>query len=243
MFGEEGEWGGFGDCDVCELSGERFGGVEYDDVVGCGSGDELGVVVVFGGVEVGFFAGAFDEYFKGLSDKSFVVLCGDGVLDFKKSHVTLLLCLQRDGVDEVDVCAGSGAGRVFEDEDVFVTGLLDEVGRCGEIFIGFAGKAHDEVARDCDIADDMSCAVEEVEILFCGVAAIHGFEDCVGAGLGGDVEVGADFGDIGHCAEGGIVEGDGVAGDETNPVDAVDLGGHFEEVCECICPVACGICV
>lgn len=192
---------------------------------------------------MGFFACAFDEHFKRLSDKSFVILCGDGVLDFEQPHVTLLLCFQWDCVGEFNVGAGARAGRVLEDEDVFVAGFLDEVDGCGEILIGFAGKAHDEVARDCDIADDVSCAVEEVEILFCGVAAIHGFEDCVGAGLGGDVEIGADFGDIGHCAEGGIVETDGVAGDETNPVDAFDLGGHFEEVGEHVCSVAGGICV
>jgi len=60
-FGEKGEGGGFGYSHADELSSQGFGAVEdYYPVFG-GAGDELGVVWVFGFIEVGFFTWAFDE--------------------------------------------------------------------------------------------------------------------------------------------------------------------------------------
>lgn len=52
---EQGQGRGFRDFYLCKLAREGLWGVENDYPVVCGSADELGVIVVFCPIEVGFF--------------------------------------------------------------------------------------------------------------------------------------------------------------------------------------------
>ena len=97
-FCEQGQRSGLGDFDLCELTGQGLGTIEDDDVVVRGAADELGVVLVFGLVQVRLFAGALDEDFHGLAQEAFVVLIGDLADDFQQLNIALLFDLGRDAV-------------------------------------------------------------------------------------------------------------------------------------------------
>ena len=150
---------------------------------------------------MGLFAGAFDEYLESAVLELFVELFADLVLDLEEVIVSLFLDFVVDSVGEFFVGGCAGAWRVFEDEAVFVLCFSDEVDGGVEIFVGFAGEAYDEVAGNGNVRDDVSCTVEKIQIFGGGVVAVHGFEDTVGAALGGHVEVAADFGVVGHDGE------------------------------------------
>lgn len=163
-------------------------------------------------------AGGFDEDFDGLADELVVEGVGDAVLQGEQVVVAETF----HGVGNVVLIAfggeGAGARRVLEDETVFVLGLFDEAAGEGVIFVGLGGEADDEVAGKLDappiLGEDRAGAGEEVEVGLDGVAAIHQFEDAVGAGLGGDVEIAADAWRCGHNVENVVAEVGGVAGDE-----------------------------
>ncbi len=197
--GEEGKRGGFSDFDVHESAGEGRRAVEDDNPVGCRSANQLRVIWAFGGVQVGLFAQAFDEDLYGLAEEGSGEVGAYLFLDGEKLCVAFSLGLVRDAVGEFFVGFGAGAGRVFEDEGVFVFGLLEKFYGCLEIFFGLAGVAHDKITRDCDTGDDASRSIKHFEIPGDGVAAVHCAEDFVRAALSGHVEVAADLRQIGHC--------------------------------------------
>ncbi len=235
-FGEEGERGGFGYSHVGELSCEGFVAVEYDYPVAGSAGDELGVGAAGGFVEVGFFAGAFDKYGELLIEKVPAYFIADIFLNGEEFYVSFLFHFGGDSVGEAAVGGCSGAGGVFEDEAVFITGPLDEFDGLPEVVVGFSGEAYDEVAGYGDVGYDCAGGVEEGEVFGGGVAAVHRFEDVVGAALGRDVEVVADLREGGHCAADGVeIFFARVVGDKAEPFDAGDIAGHFEDVGEAVC--------
>jgi len=54
-----------------------------------------------------------------------------------------------------------------------------------EVFVGLGGEADDGVGGKADVGHVGAGAVDEVEVLLGGVAAVHHFENAVGATLRG----------------------------------------------------------
>jgi len=92
------------------------------------------------------------------------------------------------------------------------------------ILLGFAGKPHDEVARDGDARHDLSRLVDQGVVFRPRVPPPHGLKDTVGTGLGRHVQVFADRGQIPHRPEDRLVKGRRVAGDEAEPAQGSTEG-------------------
>ena len=143
------------------MADEIFCAVEDDDLVaGCSTGEleerVFGVELIFGDVEVGFFAGAFDENFYGFSDEILVVFVRNLILQFEQFGVALAFDGVGDVINHFVVGAGAGPGRVFEDEAVFVADFFDECFGIVEILVVFVAVADDEITGDGDAGDDVA---------------------------------------------------------------------------------------
>ncbi len=165
----------------------------------------------------------FAEDIDALADQFLIQLHADAVLNSEEVVVAEAFDVFGDIVGVAFDREGAGARGVFEDEAVFVAGLLEEVAGGLEVFVGFGGEADDHVAGELDVGDDSAGAFDEFEVGGGGVAAVHHFEEAVGAGLGGDVEVAADARGGGHDVEDVIAKIGGKAGDETEARE----GGNF----------------
>ena len=137
-----------------------------------------------------------------------------------------------------------GRGEYLKTKAFFVADAADQVNRSGKVFVRFRReKADDEVAGDGDVRDDFSCSIHQGDVLAGRVAAVHGCQNAVRTGLGRDVQVGADFGIVGHDLQNAVVEFAGMAGDKTDPVDIIDFADLFEQVGERVRFVARGVAV
>ena len=185
-----------------------------------------------GGVEVGFLAGTFDEDFDSLAYEALIVLLGDFVLHFEQLGIATAFDIVRNVIEQTPGAGGAGSRRVFEYKAVFVAHPLHKGSGGGEILIGFVRETHDKIAGNGDFGHDASGAVDEIKVFLGGVATVHGFEDAVGTGLGGDMQIRADMGQIGNGAENAIVEVEGVAGDEAQTRQAGQIVQLFEHIGE-----------
>src|SRR5262249_13000096 len=95
---------------------------------------------------------------------------------------------------------GTGAGRVFGGESRGIAGLADEGERVGEIGVGFAREADDEIARERHVWPRGFDAVDDAEVIRPRVAAVHRLEDAIGARLHRQVQV---WHELGVVAVGG----------------------------------------
>ena len=160
------------------------------------------------------FADGFDEDVDGFSDERLV----DGGAYFGLEGEELVVAesfdIFGDIIGEAGVGGSAWAGGIFEDEGVFELGIAEEIEGELVVGVGFAWEAADDVGAEEGIWEDLSDAGEEVAVLVDGVAAVHGFEDAVGAGLDGEVDVLADAGAGGDGVEDVVAEVAGEGGDE-----------------------------
>jgi len=129
-----------------DLADQGRGAVEDYDLVVLGAGGEL-----VGTVDA---AGAFDEDFEGLADELMVEIVGDFVLQGEEVVVAETFGLLGDVVGVTLGGEGAGTGGVFEDETVFVLGLLEELAGEVVVLFGFGGEADDEVARKLNVGEE-----------------------------------------------------------------------------------------
>lgn len=65
---------------------------------------------------------------------------------------------------------------------------IDRAQRVGELLLGFAGEADDEVARQRDIGARRADAVDHAHIAVARMLAVHRLQDAVAARLDGQME-------------------------------------------------------
>ena len=78
------------------------------------------------------------------------------------------------------------------------------------VFVGFAGEADDDVGGDGEVGPGFAHGVAEAQVFFVFVGAAHEAEDAVAAALHGEVDVAAEFGEVGVGFDEVFAEADGV---------------------------------
>ena len=130
----------------------------------------------------------------------------------------------------------SGALGVDERERRREAHLAHERQRVLEVLLGLAGKAHDDVGRECDAGHGVLDAARKREEVLAGVAAVHGLEHARGAALHGQVQLRHDGLGLGHRRDGLVGEVLGMRARESDALDA-RLPHRAQELGEARVPV------
>ena len=129
-----------------------------------------------------------------------------------------------------------GRGAVLEREGGDIAGVVEQAQRVGEIGLALAGEADDEVAGQRDIGPRGADALDQSQIVGGGVAAVHGGEDAVGAGLHRQMQIGHQRIEIAMGGDEIVVHVARMAGGVAQAVDARDFGEAEQQPAEA--PVA-----
>ena len=140
-------------------------------------------------------ADPFHQHPQSLSQKPFVALPGDFVLQGEQSFKpcrghfmgNLVLHFRR---------RGTGTGGVDEGEDHVVLHIPEHIQRGFKIFFRFPGKAHDDVGCDADIRNRRLQPVDQGLVVGGGVLTVHAPQNFVGAGLYGQMEMSCHLGTV-----------------------------------------------
>src|SRR4029077_20177781 len=98
--------------------------------------------------------------------------------------------------------------------------------------MGFAGKPNDDVGGDGDAIARAPDALDEIQILFRGVSAVHCFQNLVRAGLQRQMNVLSKFWQSGDCVAQAVAETDRMRRSETKSLKAFDLMDGVEQLRE-----------
>ena len=85
---------------------------------------------------------------------------------------------------------GAGAGGILEGKGGAVAGGPDQIERGLEILFGLFGETDDEIARQMQIGTHLAQPVDQLQIAFGGMGAVHPLEDLVRTGLHRQVQIG-----------------------------------------------------
>ena len=99
---------------------------------------------------------------------------------------------------------------VLEDEGVVELDAFDGGFGLLVVVVGFAGEADDDVGGDGEVWPGFAHGFAEVNVFFVLVGAAHEGEDAIAAALHGEVDVAAEFGQVGVGADEVFAEADGV---------------------------------
>ncbi|OEI67234.1 hypothetical protein Cus16_3135 [Curtobacterium sp. ER1/6] len=177
-----------------------------------------------------------DEDLHGPTDLLRVLLAGDPVLQRDEPVVALLHDLLRQLVGHRRR-GGARADGVLEGEGRREPRLLDHAERVREVLLRLTGEADDDVRRDGGVRDPGAHPVEDAEEPLAAVAASHGLEDPVGAGLQRHVQLRHDVRRLRHRVDHVVGEGGRVRAREADALEPLDLAGGAEQLAEGL-PVA-----
>ena len=127
---------------------------------------------------------------------------------------------------------GSRARREDEREGVVEAGLGGDLERALEVVVGLAREADDDVGRHGEVGHDAPGVGEAGEVALGRVAAVHGGEHAIRAGLQRVVQLRAHRIGLGHRRERLQAHVLGVGRREPDPADAIDLAGGAQQVGE-----------
>ena len=128
---------------------------------------------------------------------------------------------------------GIGARGKLECVDAVVLRGVEQAESVGEIFVGFAGEADDDVGGDADGAARGADQSDFFEIFAARIGAAHGFENARGAGLHREMNVIAQGGDAIDGFDDVGAEIAGMRCGEAHAANAGDGGRGFEKLGEC----------
>ena len=119
---------------------------------------------------------------------------------------------------------GAGPGGILERKRHAVADRCDEIEGGLKISLGFAGKPHDEIARQQDIRPGGADAVHQFQIGVGGMFAVHRLKNTVRPGLHRQMQIGHQFrlGPMGRNQR--VIHVVRVGGGVTDPVQPVDPG-------------------
>ena len=126
----------------------------------------------------------------------------------------------------------SRPGRIFEREGAGVADLVDQRERRSKIVLALAGEADDEIGGERHVRPRGAHARDGVEIVGARVAAVHGGEDAVGAGLHRKVQIGHQARQVAMRRDQALLHVAGMAGGVAQPRDARHFGDAREQLPE-----------
>ena len=175
---------------------------------------------------------AFEQDRLGAADAAFVLLQRVPFDDLGEQAHALLRDL--GGHELVRHVGGRGAraGREHERVGGVVRRGVDDLERAGEVVVGLAGEADDEVGGHREVGDRGAGVGEALQVSLGGVAAVHAGEGAVAPRLQREVQVLAHRVALGHRRDGLGAEVLGVRRREANAVDAVDRVERAQQVGE-----------
>ena len=138
-----------------------------------------------------------DQHLDGAAHQPAVGLPGDLVLQFNEAAVAVAHGL---GIDLIRQLSRGSAGPlgVLEGERARETGRSHHVERGGEVGLGLAGEADDDVGGDGGVGDRGAYPIDDPQVALGPVAATHPAKHVVGTGLQRHVQGRTDVGRLGH---------------------------------------------
>jgi hypothetical protein len=123
----------------------------------------------------------------------------------------------------------AGARAEDEAEAVVELAVVDQLHHLGEVFVGLAGEADDEVAAQGQVGADGAQLAHRALVFHGGVAALHGHQDAVAAVLHRQVQVAHQLRHLGIGLDQARRELVRVAGGVADALDAGDLGHVLDQ--------------
>jgi len=186
-------------------------GVEDTDAVAAGAA----------GVSLSGLVGALDEDFLHRAEQRGVAALGVGAEQVQQDLVALLhhrlrhLAVHRRG-------RGAGANGVLEDVGHVVVARLEQLARLGEVILGLAREADDDVGREIHPRHHGAERIHDFAVALARVGTVHRLEDAVAARLQRQVHVRAQLGQAAIGLDEVLLEAARVRRGEADARDAGD---------------------
>ena len=189
------------------------GAVEVDDAVPTGAAEQLAGALA---------TGAFDQDRDHTPQIRLPIVATDLFLTGDQALETGLVvrfrrCILKAGGGRL------GPGRIEKGIDFGEPGLFQQIHGLCEILGRFPGKADDDIRGNADIRTSPPQAGHPFEVLVPSIAAPHGGQDAIGAGLHRQVDMIAELGQITEAIDEFIGQILGMGGDETHPLQPGDV--------------------
>src|SRR4051812_43678783 len=217
--------------------------LENDNPVAMGAAGELKCMAVgrrqpafslfFGG-----FAWPLDQNIDLLANKGVVVCFADFVLQGEQLVVAVAFNFVRNVVRVQLGALRAGAFAVLEDEAVLEAAITNKVHRELKLGIGFAAKADNEVAADCNAGHPLLRSNDHLAIVFDCIAPLHPQQNIVRTALRWHVQILADLRQVSDRGQEVVRHVLGVVRNKLDSLNAIDVVQGSEQVAQPPRPIA-----